>query len=1037
MRIDRLALVLISAAIAGGACSDPANDVPIAAIDDAAATDEDTAIVIDVLANDLARDGAALTLVAARAPGHEVAIDGGKLRVTPARDFHGSIDVAYTVTDGETSVDGHAIVTVRAVDDAPVARAATITAGRNAVTAIALAGEDVDGDALTYEIVTPPAHGELAGAEGARRYAPAHDYVGADRLAFRVVAKGVASAPAEIAITVVAGQAPVAVSATLTTMEDRAGALALGATDADGDPLTYTVTAAPSHGTLTGTAPNLTYTPAADFNGADTITFTATDGVLTSAPAVVAITVTPVNDAPLLSAQTIAATEDLPKTITLAGTDVDGDTLSYAIASDPAHASLLGNGATRVYLPAANYNGADAFTVTVSDGQATSAPATIAIAVAPVDDVPTADTGAVAVTEDVAAAFTLTGHDPDGDALTFAITAAPAHGQLVGTPPQLTYLPDADFAGVDTLQFTAHDGQHPSVPATVTLQVAPVNDPPTTGASSITTPEDQAIAIVLTGSDPDGDPLTFAITGAPAHGTILSGTTSVIYTPAHDFHGADAFAYTVSDGTATTAGTAAITVTSVNDAPVARDDLAEGAVGAPQTVRVIDNDTDPDGDVVTLDVVTAPSAGSVDIIDDTLVYQPLPGFTGTDVVTYTVVDGAGGSATATLRLGVGQFPAGAPVGLVGPTGESVGALTGRNHAISDDGRFIAFASSVATLVADDTNGKSDVFVYDRLEDTLERVSVAGSGAQGAGGAASPSISADGRYVAFASTSANLVAGDTNGLTDIFVRDRVAHTTVRVSVAADGAQANNTSFGPSISDDGQRVAFGSWAFNLVASDANGATDVFVRDLVAGTTVRASVATSGAEADLASTGAALSGDGKVVVFASKATNLVAGDTNAVDDVFVRDLATGVTERVSVASTGGESDGASRLPSLSRDGRFIAFESTATTLVVGTTTALARIYVRDRQGITTTLSFGSATDLHAPDLSSDGRYLVAHAQSGAVMLRDRFAGLSSTLATGGAYVTILSGNGRYAATLASASLVPGTPTTGTQVFVTPNPR
>ncbi|MCE9579264.1 MAG: tandem-95 repeat protein [Deltaproteobacteria bacterium] len=669
----------------------------------------------------------------------------------------------------------------------------------------------------------------------------------------------------------------------------------------------------------------------------------------------------------------------------------------------------------------------------VSDGHVASAPATIAIDVAAVDDAPTGDTGGVAVTEDTAAAFTLTGHDPDGDALTFAVTSAPAHGQLTGTPPQLTYLPDANFAGTDTLQFTVNDGHQISAPATVTLQVAPVNDPPTTGAGAVTTPEDQAIAIVLTGSDADGDPLSFAITGGPAHGTILSGTTSVIYTPAPDFHGDDAFTYTVSDGKATTAGMASITVTPVNDPPTPRDDLAEGAVGATQTVSVTDNDTDRDGDVVALDVVTAPSNGIIDIVGDDLVYQPLPGFTGTDVVTYTVVDGAGGSATATLRLGVGQFPAGAAIGTAGGIG---GTPSTRNHALSRDGRYVAFASTLDTLVSGDTNQMLDVFVYDRLTTELERVSVGAAGAQGNGASGTPSISADGRYVAFGSTSTNLVAGDTNGKTDIFVRDRVAHTTTRVSVGSAGAQATGLSSFPAISDDGQRVAFLSTAFDLVANDANGVADAFVRDLSAGTTVRASVSAAGGEADLATTDVALSGDGHVVAFTSKASNLVAGDINAIADVFVRDLASGVTERASVASTGTEGNGPSLAPTLSDDGRFVGFESTATTIVVGTTTVDSRLYVRDRQGITTTLAIGG-TGWHSPCLSADGRYLVGYSASGNVNVRDRFAGVTSNVAGPNASSATISGNGRYIGFLSDKSLVPGQPTTGYQVFVAPNPR
>src|SRR5213076_3051692 len=186
--------------------------------------------------------------------------------------------------------------------------------------------------------------------------------------------------------------------------------------------------------------------------------------------------------------------------------------------------------------------------------------------------------------------------------------------------------------------------------------------------------------------------------------------------------------------------------------------------------------------------------------------------------------------------------------------------------------------------------------------TTERVSVASGGTEGNGASLSSALSADGRFVAFVSAATDLVAADTNGASDVFVRDRLTGTTERVSVASGGTQSNAASLGSALSADGRLVAFQSDATNLVVGDTNGATDVFVRDRQTGMTARVSVASDGTQANNVSSYPALSADGRFVAFQSDATNLVVGDTNGKTDVFVHDRQTGTTERVSVASGGG---------------------------------------------------------------------------------------------------------------------------------------
>ena len=277
-------------------------------------------------------------------------------------------------------------------------------------------------------------------------------------------------------------------------------------------------------------------------------------------------------------------------------------------------------------------------------------------------------------------------------------------------------------------------------------------------------------------------------------------------------------------------------------------------------------------------------------------------------------------------------------------------------AISADGRFVAFASPASNLVAGDTNDRVDVLVQDRDTKATTRVSVASGGTQGNHDSGAPAISADGRLVAFASQASNLVAGDTNARADVFVHDRDTGATTRVSVASDGTQGNagsNNAVGsgtPALSADGRFVAFSSGATNLVAGDTNTWADVFVHDRSTRATTRVSVASDGTQGDGNVGAPALSADGRFVAFESHATNLVAGETNTRADVFVHDRSTGATTRVSVAGNTNYTS-YSAAPAISADGRFVAFASPASNLVAGDTNDRVDVFVHDRDTKATT--------------------------------------------------------------------------------------
>jgi Tol biopolymer transport system component len=308
-------------------------------------------------------------------------------------------------------------------------------------------------------------------------------------------------------------------------------------------------------------------------------------------------------------------------------------------------------------------------------------------------------------------------------------------------------------------------------------------------------------------------------------------------------------------------------------------------------------------------------------------------------------------------------------------------------AVSASGRYVAFTSSADNLVGADSNRSPDVFVRDRGTGQTERVSVGAGGAQAqrtSSGSGHPAISGDGRYVAFSSAAPNLVVGDTNRAPDVFVRDRVAGVTVRVSLATRGQQARRASSLPAISADGRVVAFVSAAPNIVAGDTNRALDVFVRDLTTGRSERVSISSSGTQArgtwrPRDGHRPALSADGTIVAFASPASGLVARDRNRADDVFVRDRSAGTTKLVSVDSVGVRSLAGSRGPSLSADGRLVAFDSVAG-LDAADTNGASDVYVRDRQVATTSWA-SPGTDgrgSNAPALAGDGRYVLFDSRS-----------------------------------------------------------
>jgi Tol biopolymer transport system component len=310
--------------------------------------------------------------------------------------------------------------------------------------------------------------------------------------------------------------------------------------------------------------------------------------------------------------------------------------------------------------------------------------------------------------------------------------------------------------------------------------------------------------------------------------------------------------------------------------------------------------------------------------------------------------------------------------------------------ISADGRFVAFFSEATNLVPNDTNGLLDVFLKDMGDASVARVSVADSGSPANGNSYRPAVSHDGRYIAFESDANNLLSSDTNNVRDIFVRDMQTGLLLLASTSTSANQGNAAAENPSLSADGRFVAYDSTASNLVANDTNQTWDIFVKDMVAGLTIRASSDAFGRQSDGMSMYPSLSADGRLVAFASDASNLVPGDNNGSSDIFVKDITTGRIQRASSDRLGNEANGASRFAALSADGRHVVFESLASNLVTGDTNLAADVFAKNLQtGAVVRISVdtqGHEADAgsHHPGISADGRYVA-------------FYSLASNLVTG----------------------------------------
>ncbi len=678
-------------------CVTPTNDVPIAR-NDQYSTPEDTVLAISapgVLSNDTDADGDALTAIIATQPGNgQVSLSAnGGFTYAPNTNFNGTDSFTYRANDG-TANSGIATVTITVtpVNDPPVARNDAYTVNENSVLTINAPGilandSDADGNALTAILANGPTNGVLSlNANGSFIYTPNTNYNGTDTFSYRANDGVANSGVAIVSITVLpVNYPPVARNDQYSTPEDTAlVVLAPGVlvndTDSDNDALSAILATGPSNGVLTlNSNGGFSYTPNTNFNGVDSFTYRASDGITNSQLATVTITVVGTNDAPIARNDQYATPEDTALVIPLPGvlandSDPDGDALSAILASNPANGTLtLQTNGSFTYLPNTNFSGVDTFTYQANDGQLSSENATVTITVSGLNDPPIAQDDRYSTLEDTVLTVYVPGvlandSDPDGDSLTTSIANLPVNGLLTfNANGSFVYSPNTNYNGIDTFTYRAHDGQTNSGIATVTILVidtrSGTNDPPVALNDQYTTPEDTALVIPFPGvlandSDPDGDALSAILASNPPNGNLTFQTNgSFTYLPNTNFSGVDTFTYRAIDGdTNSNLATVTITVVGTNDAPIARDDqysTPEDTVLVIAAPGVLANDSDPDGDGLATVIASLPANGWLTLnLDGGFTYTPNTNFSGVDSFTYRASDGGATSQVATVTITV-------------------------------------------------------------------------------------------------------------------------------------------------------------------------------------------------------------------------------------------------------------------------------------------------------------------------------------------------------------------------------------------------
>ena len=647
-----------------------ANDPPVAKGQEIT-TDEDLAVSITLSAIDINNDDLTYMIVDQPSKG-QFAIDGNLVTYTPYANVNnltspsGLDSFTYIANDGtEDSQPATITIDITPVNDAPIANNQNVELDASSPTtpsqkSITLQASDVDGDPLTFTIVSQPSYGTLSGSGGSRTYTPTINYTGSDSFIFGVEDPSGLSSQAAITITVNetdevkigANVAPIAISQpekeseTLKVNEGQSLSITLTATDLEEGELSYQVVDPPQNGTLSGTAPNLTYRSNPGFGGTDSFTFVVNDGEFDSLPATVRITV---NAAPVPVVQELKINEGQPLPVTLTATDLEEGELSYQVVDPPQNGTLSGTTPNLTYLSNLGFGGTDSFTFTASDtDQAVSQPTTISIIV---NAAPVAVAQDLKVDEGTEIVIRLIATDLEEGELTYQVVDPPQNGTLSGTAPNLTYLSNLGFGGTDSFIFTVSDtNQAVSQPTTISIIV---NAVPVAESQELTIGQGQELPIVLLATDIESATLTYQVVGQPQNGELSGTAPDLVYVPNPNHVGSDSFTFVVNDGTLESLP--ANVVVTVNASPVAEGQELIAKSGTELPIKLAASDAE--NDKLNYLIEANPLHGTITGTGADIIYVSNKDYQGEDSFTFVASDEFSASLPVTVSITVrGNLP---------------------------------------------------------------------------------------------------------------------------------------------------------------------------------------------------------------------------------------------------------------------------------------------------------------------------------------------------------------------------------------------
>ena len=676
----------------------PSVNSPPVAVGDHYTTTKNINLVVatpGVLENDSDSNSDPLTAEPDSSPNHgAVSLESdGSFVYTPTLDYFGSDVFTYHADDGLDGSNTVAVtITIRASNATPVAVSDKYTTTEDIPLVVAAPGvldndSDSDSDPLTAGLDSAPSHGALyLDSDGSFVYTPTLNFNGLDSFTYQANDGQLESNTVVVTLTITsANDPPIAINDRYTTTEDitlfvvEPGVLE-NDIDIEGHGLTATLGSPPSHGVLILESDgSFVYTPTLNFNGIDSFTYRANDGLANSNTAVVMLTVLVANDPPIAANDRYTTTRNTRLTILAPGVlgndeDIDGDDLTAILDTEPLSGTLqLQSDGSFVYTPTTGFSGQDSFTYYAYDGVALSNLAAVTLIVTAVNDPPVAVGDHYTTTEDITLVVPVSGvlandHDPEGNPLTAILNAWPDHGSLIlALDGSFVYTPSLNYHGVDNFTYHANDGQLDSNTVVVTLTVEATNDPPIAVNDRYTITEDITQVVAKPGVlgndfDVDSDPLTAVLGVNVAHGELtLRPDGSFVYTPTQNFSGIDSFTYQANDGLANSnTAVVTLTVSPANDPPIAIGDAyttTEDVTLDVPAPGVLENDSDPDGDTLTAVLIGNVTHGDLVLnLDGSFVYTPTRGYAGLDNFTYRAHDGQAGSETVTGHLTVEAKP---------------------------------------------------------------------------------------------------------------------------------------------------------------------------------------------------------------------------------------------------------------------------------------------------------------------------------------------------------------------------------------------